>query len=297
MRVAAIQMALRFWPTEADFAGSVMDWSRRASDAGAVLAVFPEDVGLPLVCLDDYDLASRATTVTGLAMSLIQRHWKETAGAAFRPGFHPARVLFQGKAARMEEVYNAAFSAAARECGLHIVAGSLPLPCGRDDAKPLHNLSRVFGPDGKRVVNSCKVELLDMEARDLGLQPAGVEELGVFDCGESRVGVAICKDVWNPSTISHLSGKGAQVIASPQANPAAWDENEQASNREGLYARCRELGVAGIQAMGVGNLAGLEFQGQSAIFARPVHAGEEPRILAQASDATGEHLVIADLNP
>nr|MBP8955157.1 hypothetical protein [Armatimonadota bacterium] len=83
----------------------------------------------------------------------------------------------------------------------------------------------------------------------------------------------------------------------PQANPAAWDENEQASNREGLYARCRELGVAGIQAMGVGNLAGLEFQGQSAIFARPVHAGEEPRILAQASDATGEHLVIADLNP
>lgn len=297
MRVAAVQMALRFWPTEDDFAEAVLHWTRRASGDGARLAVFPEDVGLPLVCLDDHDLAARATTVTGLATSLIQRNWKQLAGAAFRPGFHPARVLFQGKAARMESAYNQAFSTAARECGICVVAGSIPLPCGRDDAVALHNVSRVFGPDGNFIAFSCKVDLLEMETRDLGLQPASVDDLGLFDLEGIPVGVAICKDVWNPSHIASLANRGARIIASPQANPAVWDSDEQAASRLGLYARCSELGIAGIQAMGVGSLAGLEFQGQSAIFDMPARAGEPPAVLAHAASAVAECLVVADLNP
>ena len=49
------------------------------------VAIYAHDLRQVFTGLDDHDLAARATTVTGLATSLIQRNWKQLAGAAFRP--------------------------------------------------------------------------------------------------------------------------------------------------------------------------------------------------------------------
>ncbi len=294
MLVAAAQIALRFFESPDDFAMTVEEWTARAKDAGAQLLVFPEDIGLPLVCIDDYELASQATAILPVAKGLIRRYWPAILGALFKPGFAPRRAIFCHKAARMQDIYTRALSLAARRHEMTLVAGSIPLPAYPGDPH-VYNTSMVFDPQGNRLGVARKVDLVDIESAELGLNPGSLSDLPVFTSPVGAFGVAICLDSWNQDIAKQLVEQGAELIASPQANPLPWTDEEKTANREGLFAQCQELGVYGIQAMGVGELAGLKFEGQSAIFAPRSQTPDGSGIIAEAASGTGEQLIVGEI--
>lgn len=296
MRVAAVQSALRFYKSPEEFASTIDAWVARARQVGARLVVFPEDIALPLICIDDYDLTQQAGSIETLARKMVLRHWLAVLWGLVRRGVGGRRSLFVRKAARMRELYVSAFSSAARRHELHVVAGSLPLAveAGRD--LRVYNTSYVFGPGGETLGAARKVDLIEMESKELDLSSGAIEDLPVFEACGVRFGVAICLDSWNPEIGKHLAGRGARLIASPQANPFPWTEEEKATNREGLFARCQELGLYGIQAMGVGELAGVEFEGQSAVMGPREMTPDGSGVLAEAQSSTDEELVVADID-
>lgn len=291
MRVAAVQMALRFYESPEEYSAEMDAWTARAKDAGAEVVVFPEDAGLSLLCIDDYDIARDADSVATLAAGLVRRNWLAVIMGALTRDLTARKAIFLHKAPRARDIYTASFSTAAQKHGLHIVAGSLPLPVEGERDRDVFNVSYVFGPRGETLGIVRKVDLIEMERDDLHLSGGEIADLPIFEIPGLTFGVAICLDTWNPQIVGHLASRGAKLIASPQANPFPWTEEEKRGNREGLWSRCRELEVWGIQAMGVGELAGVAFEGQSAIIA-PGGAG----IIAEAQSSTGEELVVADID-
>jgi predicted amidohydrolase len=152
----------------------------------------------------------------------------------------------------------------------------------------------VYGPDGALAGISRKANLIDMEYRELDLSAAPLDELPVYEMAGTRAGVAICRDVWEPPVTQWLQEQGARGILSPQANPFPW-ASEKAVNREGLFARCQEQGLFGVQAMAVGRLADVGFEGQSAVFAPRAMTPDGSGVIAEATSCTAEELVVADV--
>lgn len=112
-----------------------------------------------------------------------------------------------------------AFSALARDLGIHLHAGSLAV---RADAQKLANRSLLFGPDGQIVARYDKVHLFDIDL------PSGEShrESATFSPGEhavvaklpfAKLGLAICYDVRFPALFNALAKAGAEVISVPAA--------------------------------------------------------------------------------
>ncbi|HYC54554.1 MAG TPA: carbon-nitrogen hydrolase family protein [Candidatus Binatia bacterium] len=111
-------------------------------------------------------------------------------------------------------------SALARECGIHLVAGSL-LERAEGAERPF-NTSVLFGPDGKALAAYRKIHLFDIDipgrvtmresaSRDRGREVITAEtELG-------RIGMAICYDLRFPELFRRMSEAGAEIIVMPSA--------------------------------------------------------------------------------
>jgi len=295
MLLAAAQTALRFHETPDTFAQMVDGWTRQAATCGASLLVFPEDIGLSLVCIDDYELTEKVGTLTGLAARMALRYWRAVVPAALAPRANSRRALFLRRASRMREVYVDAFSAAARRHKIAIVAGSISLSGDTGHEREVYNTSYTFDARGQVAGIVRKVGLIQVESRDLGISSAEIDTVGAFEVDGLCVGVAICLDAWSAEVGRRLANTGAQLLISPQANPDRWTDQEQEQNREGLFARCQQLGLFGVQAMAVGSLAGLEFEGCSAILGPKDRTPDGSGIVAQAQSADREELVVGEV--
>ena len=122
-----------------------------------------------------------------------------------------------------------ALSALARECGLYLVAGSMPeLDGGR-----VYNTSFVFAPDGTQLARHRKVHLFDI-AVDGGQHFRESDTLSpgsgvtVFDTPFGRCGLMICYDIRFPEYALQIAQAGAEVIVVPASfnqttGPAHWE--------------------------------------------------------------------------
>lgn len=151
-----------------------------------------------------------------------------------------------------------AWTALARELGIHLVAGITERVGGT-----LYNSALVAGPDGY-VGTYRKAHLWDREnlffARgDLGFP--------VFDTPLGRVGVAICYDGWFPETFRQLALAGAEIVCVPTnwvpmpdqpAGEAAMANvlHRAAAHSNGIFIACADR---------VGVERGQPFEGQSLI--------------------------------
>ena len=116
-------------------------------------------------------------------------------------------------------------AAAAREFGLWIVGGTLPLESPEDDAH-VFNTSMVFAPDGRCVARYDKIHLFFFdngrehydERRVItpGTEPV-VFELPSRDGHRWQIGLSVCYDLRFPELYRALAQRGAELLLVPSA--------------------------------------------------------------------------------
>lgn len=117
-------------------------------------------------------------------------------------------------------------SATARELGLWIAGGTLPLACRpRDDAR-VHNATLVFDPDGQPVARYDKIHLFRFTDGDRSYDESATQVAGsrpvAFDLPSRdghrwRVGLSICYDLRFPELYRHYAAGGVDLLLVPSA--------------------------------------------------------------------------------
>lgn len=151
---------------------------------------------------------------------------RQAAGAGARLAVLPENfaLMARGEAARQaiaEDDGNGPIQQAlagwARELGLVLVAGTLPLRVPGE--RRVAAASLVYGPDGVRIGRYDKMHLFDVDVPDAaehhresaGLVPG--REVVVVPTPVGRVGVAVCYDLRFPELFRHMSAQGADLFA------------------------------------------------------------------------------------
>jgi predicted amidohydrolase len=181
--VAAVQLS-----SQADVGLNLADserWVRRAAGAGAQLIVLPENFAFFGPDVERLKLAEPLLE-TGSEGAPIQR----------------------------------ALSAWAKELGVTIVGGGMPIASGEPE-RP-YNTAVAFGPDGRLLDAYNKIHLFDVDLADgtrlsesahtkPGNAATSVDVLGF------RVGLSICYDVRFPELYRRLVDQGSEVLLVPAA--------------------------------------------------------------------------------
>lgn len=112
---------------------------------------------------------------------------------------------------------------AARDLGLWIVAGTLPLPPDdQPQAKP-HACSLLIDAQGQRVARYDKLHLFDVDVADSRGQYRESDDyahgarLVVADTPVGRLGLTVCYDLRFPALYTALRVAGAELISAPSA--------------------------------------------------------------------------------
>jgi nitrilase len=108
---------------------------------------------------------------------------------------------------------------AAREHGVWVIGGTLPLRC--DDPQRVRNSNLVFAPDGRLAAHYDKMHLFrydnGRERYDEGrVLEAGTAPVAV-QCGTLRVGLSVCYDLRFPELYRALMNPPCDLIAVPSA--------------------------------------------------------------------------------
>ncbi|HLG53633.1 MAG TPA: carbon-nitrogen hydrolase family protein [Steroidobacteraceae bacterium] len=114
-----------------------------------------------------------------------------------------------------------AVSAAAREIGLWIVAGTQPIAVP-GEARPA-NACIVYDAEGRRVARYDKIHLFDVELpggrenyRESSNAVAGAKPVTV-DTPAGRLGLSVCYDLRFPELFRRLVADGAEILSMPSA--------------------------------------------------------------------------------
>lgn len=323
-------IAVQPWVTLEDYASAhaferkldalerkIIEARRESGGDAEALVVFPEMIGSFLMLAGEPP--SGARTVDGAIARAALRHARDVARTMVRARIaSPARAVLATLAHRALRIYVDAFGRLARRLGAHVVAGSALLPDVPFDAPPgaparsgrVFNTSYLFGPDGRILAETRKVNLVPSLETDLGITPGRVENVGVVTVGRERVSTLICYDGFSePHTRAEpgwvnvartVAARGASVIAQPAANPWPWDgpwvHNEPGESLlrreqwrcEGLVGQLSRLeGVRyAVTAQLLAKLLDVSFEGQSEIVAREEKGSV--RVLASAPRALAE---------
>jgi nitrilase len=117
-------------------------------------------------------------------------------------------------------------AATARELGLWIVGGTLPLSCEPRDERRVRNASLVFAPTGERVARYDKIHLFrfndgERQYDEAAVLAAGsrpvVFELPSRDGHAWRVGLSVCYDLRFPELYRAYAAQGADLLLVPSA--------------------------------------------------------------------------------
>jgi predicted amidohydrolase/GNAT superfamily N-acetyltransferase len=181
------------------------------------------------------------------------------------------------------------FKRMARQCALHIVAGSHPV---ERDGK-LYNVAHLFTPSGN-VYTQDKLHVTPGERAHFGITPG--EGVRIFDTGLARIAIQVCYDIEFPEIPRLLTLAGAEVIFVP------FSTDELKSYLRVRYcaqARSVENWIYTVIAGNIGNLPQVKSflinYGQAAIFT-PSDVAFPPRATAAEADPNAETVVIYDLD-
>ena len=117
-------------------------------------------------------------------------------------------------------------AASAREFGLWLVGGTLPLACEPADAARVRNSSLAFSPAGERVAVYDKMHLFRFHDGERQYDEAAVLVPGqrpvAFDLPSRdghrwRVGLSVCYDLRFPELYRHHAQQGADLLLVPSA--------------------------------------------------------------------------------
>lgn len=270
---------------------------RRVQPEVPTLVVFPEDIGLGMLFLDDYEVVKGCKSIYEAAAVLSQRYASSIRQAmgSYKVSSTRAILLTLGK--KLESQYRRLFSQAARKHGVTLVAGSAPLP---DNKRPgeVYNTCYVFDPRGRLILTQRKVHLIPLEQQEgMDLSAGRVEELRVVNTPVGRLGVAICLDGFHADVIEALVRQKAHLIAQPSFNPLPWTPEQAESWKTSLWQACQQHPeIIGINPMMVGNLFDdVVIEGRSSIVAHASRTRDGSGYLAQANSATHEEILVAEV--
>ncbi len=259
------------------------------------LVVLTELNGLPLV-LRGAAWALRFGTFERVAAALFVARLPRALPVMLREGVSPIRALQLAGSAANVRLYLHTCRDLAREYGVYLCCGSVPMPRYhlqgsrlRRAAGVLTNQSILLAPDGSLIGAADKVHLTpDEQAGGLDLTPGRAADLRVFPTPVGDLGVAISLDAFRADVIGTLEASGCTVLLQPDANASAWTAQEglppdPAHRRDQPVAwlesswtasTCGDSIRYAVNPMVVGNLLDLSFDGQSAITGRADDAPE-----------------------
>ncbi|NLG84409.1 MAG: hypothetical protein GX493_07360 [Firmicutes bacterium] len=245
------------------------------------LVAFPEDIGLPMLFIEnDIDILRSATTFADAIQKLIERHLWDVTLFRLRYGVDWVRALFLERSGAMARAYLDTFKEMAAKYRVYLVAGSIPMrPVNEDgtlvnDDSTVYNLSYFFGPDGDLIGYQKKVNLVPSEQyKDengnygLDLNAGTLEELKVFSTPFGSVAIAICYDAFHYKVIWELVKKGGEILVMPSANFGLWTREQQSDWLNSAWLATRHpYGLKWfVNPMMVGALKDITFEGQSSI--------------------------------
>lgn len=247
MRVASAQ-----WPIVAptsfdDYAARLRRELDIVAAHGAQLAVLPEYLALELAGL------FADTTRTDFAASLD----------ALQPLYPDWQALF---------------AALARDCGLHVLAGTFLLRQGNGRYR---NRSELFAPDGRRWFQD-KLTLTGFEHAAGVIEPG--EMLQVFDTALGRIAVNVCYDSEFPLYARRQYEAGARLLLVPSCTDTFAGATRV---RVGCLARALENQIHVVQSVTAGEAAwspALDTNtGVAAVFAPSDRGLPDDGVVAQAS--------------
>jgi predicted amidohydrolase len=247
MRVASAQ-----WPIVAptsfdDYAARLRRELDIVAARGAQLAVLPEYLALELAGL------FADTTRTDFAASLD----------ALQPLYPDWQALF---------------AALARDCGLHVLAGTFLLRQGNGRYR---NRSELFAPDGRRWFQD-KLTLTGFEHAAGVIEPGDM--LQVFDTALGRIAVNVCYDSEFPLYARRQYEAGARLLLVPSCTDTFAGATRV---RVGCLARALENQIHVVQSVTAGEAAwspALDTNtGVAAVFAPSDRGLPDDGIVAQAS--------------
>lgn len=114
-------------------------------------------------------------------------------------------------------------SQTARELGLWIVAGTVPLPPDDQSAAKPHACSLLIDAQGQRVARYDKLHLFDVDVSDSHGRYRESDDFAfgsqvvVADTPVGRLGLTVCYDLRFPELYSALRAAGAELISVPAA--------------------------------------------------------------------------------
>jgi predicted amidohydrolase len=262
------------------------------------LVAFPEDIGLGLILTGDYDSVADAGTLREAGAKLVTRHAGEVATGVMRHRMPVNRALLSILSQRhVERMYRTVFSAAARDYGVFLCAGSAPLHYGIA-GNEVRNVSYFFGPDGVLIGAQSKTCLMEIEADGgLSLSAGRIKDLQVFRLPFAAVGVAICLDAFQPEVVKWLVSHGADVLVQPSFNPGPWTADQAAEWETGLFRAVQAHPEirAGINPMMAGRLFDVQGEGRSSIVAPIAETPDSSGYRVRAASPTEPEVVWAEV--
>lgn len=269
---------------------------RRVRSDIPALVVFPEDIGLGMLFLDDYEAVRGCRSIYEAAAVLSQRYAAPIRQAIDAHKVSPTRAILLALGKKLESRYRRLFSRAARKYGVTLVAGSAPLPHSKRPGE-VYNTCYVFDPKGRLILTQRKVHLIPLEQQEgMDLCAGKVEDLRVVDTPLGRLGVAICLDGFHTDVIEALVRRKAHLIAQPSFNPLPWTQEQAEGWKTGLWQACQQhREIVGVNPMMVGKLFdNVVIEGRSSIVTHTSRTSDGSGYLAQAATAVQEEIVFAE---
>ncbi|WP_419996642.1 carbon-nitrogen family hydrolase [Streptomyces boninensis] len=189
--------------------------------------------------------------------------------------------LFAPEAESVDGPTAAAMSAAARDAGVWLHAGSI---VERTSDGDLYNTSLVFTPGGELAATYRKIHRFGFAKGEAELMEAGSAPVTVAAL-DTTLGLATCYDLRFPELFRLLVDAGAQVLVLP----AGWPEKRRAHWTVLAQARAIESQAYVLACGTAGSHAGVPQAGHSMIIA------PDGVVLAAAEDSE-EQVITADLD-
>lgn len=290
-----------------------------ASRAAARFLVFPEITGhLALYALAPPAARKAKSLGAALAASAVRRPLDVLRGVASTRLLDPKHAVLAALAPDGERYWKSVFGPLAKRHAAYVVAGS-HLRLAPDGE--LHNASLLFGPDGRLLATTDKVNLVpgmeDGAKKGLALARGDVN-IPIVQTPLGKIATLVCYDGFRePHTRTErfvdmpqrlLERAGVDIVANPAANPWPWherwkfaDEGETQSraeqwNTEGLCGSLRQTPFArfGVTAHLVGRVLDMHFDGVSEVVERTPTGNVRVLAQAQAYDRGGQAVALID---
>ncbi len=219
----------------------------RSNPTLPALIAFPEDIATFLALAGQLKILAQVTTIDEGFRRIGQIFWRPLLTAMIQRRTLSLRQAFFAVAApTVWRIWHRTMSDLARRFSMTTIAGSALIPENRlgydQDAysarsRSVYNLSVTYGPDGRFLAMTRKVNLVPGQEDVLDLTPGPADQAVISTLipgtDQLSVATAICYDGFTVAHTNHephfqslwplLDRAGATILVIPSANPWSWD--------------------------------------------------------------------------